>query len=291
MKSREHQMGYHWGGWKVVELNNFWCILTRHWRVNTAGLFLVLMLTSFRFCGWNESSYCADIYHSANPLIELKSNQVASILKRFLTWHLLNLAFPLLQLWHQTESPSSQWVTWLLSCPPRISFPVTRATREAAPGDASTEPGGTSAAEGKDSIAHELRKHKSVSRWFFDETFTPLLSFHRVVTEECYPYRPPQQTPAEVGRCMMQSRSIGRGKRQATQRCPNTHNYQNDIYQSTPPYRLSSNVSQTKNTPTHACTPILHQFNTWLASVVNSTQKSSLGKSKDIVNDMLLHLQ
>lgn len=63
------------------------------------------------------------------------------------------------------------------------------------------------------------------------------------MTEDCYPYRPPQQTPAEVGRCMMQSRSIGRGKRQATQHCPNTHNYQNDIYQSTPPYRLSSNVS------------------------------------------------
>lgn len=62
------------------------------------------------------------------------------------------------------------------------------------------------------------------------------------MTEDCYPYRPPQQPPAEVTRCMMQSRSVGRGKRQATQHCPNTHNYQNDIYQSTPPYRLSSNV-------------------------------------------------
>lgn len=68
----------------------------------------------------------------------------------------------------------------------------------------------------------------------------------RVVTEDCYPYQPPQQTPAEVGRCMMQSRSVGRGKRQATQRCPNTQNYHNDIYQSTPPYRLSSNVSERK---------------------------------------------
>lgn len=97
---------------------------------------------------------------------------------------------------------------------------------------------------------------------------SPLLSSHRVVTEDCYPYRPPQQTPAEVGRCMMQSRSIGRGKRQATQRCPNTHNYQNNIYQSTPPYRLSSNVSNTKQYipkqrhVMHACTPALHQFNT-----------------------------
>lgn len=72
----------------------------------------------------------------------------------------------------------------------------------------------------------------------------PLLSLS-VVTEDCYPYHPPQQTPAELGRCMMQSRSVGRGKRQATQRCPNTNNYQNDIYQSTPPYRLSTNVSST----------------------------------------------
>ncbi|XP_017309833.1 tubulointerstitial nephritis antigen-like [Ictalurus punctatus] len=65
-----------------------------------------------------------------------------------------------------------------------------------------------------------------------------------VVTEECYPFNPPQQTPAEVSRCMMQSRSVGRGKRQATARCPNTHNYNNEIYQSTPPYRLSSNEKE-----------------------------------------------
>lgn len=73
--------------------------------------------------------------------------------------------------------------------------------------------------------------------------FPSLLFSHRVVTEDCYPYQSPLEAPAEVGRCMMQSRSVGRGKRQATQRCPNTHNYHNDIYQSTPPYRLSSNVS------------------------------------------------
>ncbi|KAI4818182.1 hypothetical protein KUCAC02_011541 [Chaenocephalus aceratus] len=65
-----------------------------------------------------------------------------------------------------------------------------------------------------------------------------------VVTEDCYPYQSPLEAPAEVGRCMMQSRSVGRGKRQATQRCPNTHNYHNDIYQSTPPYRLSSNEKE-----------------------------------------------
>lgn len=76
-----------------------------------------------------------------------------------------------------------------------------------------------------------------------------------MVTDDCYPYQPPQQPPAEVGRCMMQSRSVGRGKRQATQRCPNTHNYQNDIYQSTPPYRLSSNVGARLNlNPLPICT-------------------------------------
>lgn len=62
-----------------------------------------------------------------------------------------------------------------------------------------------------------------------------------VVTEDCYPFSPPQQTPAEAARCMMQSRAVGRGKRQATAHCPNSHRYENEIYQSTPPYRLSSN--------------------------------------------------
>ncbi|XP_051527226.1 tubulointerstitial nephritis antigen-like [Myxocyprinus asiaticus] len=65
-----------------------------------------------------------------------------------------------------------------------------------------------------------------------------------VVTEECYPFSPPQQTPAEVARCMMQSRAVGRGKRQAIAHCPNSHSYHNEIYQSTPPYRLSSNEKE-----------------------------------------------
>ncbi|XP_036411414.1 tubulointerstitial nephritis antigen-like [Megalops cyprinoides] len=65
-----------------------------------------------------------------------------------------------------------------------------------------------------------------------------------VVTEECYPFTPPQQTPAQGARCMMQSRSVGRGKRQATAHCPNSHSYHNEIYQSTPPYRLSSNEKE-----------------------------------------------
>lgn len=42
---------------------------------------------------------------------------------------------------------------------------------------------------------------------------------------------------------MMHSRAMGRGKRQATSRCPNSHVDSNDIYQVTPVYRLASDVS------------------------------------------------
>lgn len=42
---------------------------------------------------------------------------------------------------------------------------------------------------------------------------------------------------------MMHSRATGRGKRQATARCPNHHVQANDIYQVTPAYRLGSSVS------------------------------------------------
>lgn len=65
-----------------------------------------------------------------------------------------------------------------------------------------------------------------------------------VVTQDCYPFSPPEQSAVEVARCMMQSRAVGRGKRQATAHCPNSHSYHNDIYQSTPPYRLSTNENE-----------------------------------------------
>lgn len=42
---------------------------------------------------------------------------------------------------------------------------------------------------------------------------------------------------------MMHSRAMGRGKRQATSRCPNSQVDSNDIYQVTPVYRLASDVS------------------------------------------------
>lgn len=64
----------------------------------------------------------------------------------------------------------------------------------------------------------------------------------RVVTDECYPFTSQESQPAAQP-CMMHSRSTGRGKRQATARCPNPQTHANEIYQSTPAYRLSSSVS------------------------------------------------
>ena len=65
---------------------------------------------------------------------------------------------------------------------------------------------------------------------------------HRVVTDECYPFTSQDSQPAAQP-CMMHSRSTGRGKRQATARCPNPQTHANDIYQSTPAYRLAPSVS------------------------------------------------
>ncbi|KAG7501239.1 tubulointerstitial nephritis antigen-like [Solea senegalensis] len=100
-----------------------------------------------------------------------------------------------------------------------------------------------------------------------------------VVTEDCYPYVPPQQTPAEVGRCMMQSRLVGRGKRQATQRCPNTVNYHNEIYQSTPPYRLSTNQKEIMkeimdNGPVQAIMEVHEDFFVYKSGIYKHTDVS-----------------
>ncbi|NWT01039.1 TINAL protein, partial [Mionectes macconnelli] len=65
----------------------------------------------------------------------------------------------------------------------------------------------------------------------------------RVVTDECYPFTSQQSQPGPQP-CMMHSRSTGRGKRQATARCPNPRTRSNEIYQSTPPYRLSSSEKE-----------------------------------------------
>lgn len=66
----------------------------------------------------------------------------------------------------------------------------------------------------------------------------------RVVSDHCYPFSGREQDEAgPAPPCMMHSRAMGRGKRQATARCPNSHVHANDIYQVTPAYRLGSNVS------------------------------------------------
>lgn len=66
----------------------------------------------------------------------------------------------------------------------------------------------------------------------------------RVVSDHCYPFVGREQDEAgPAPRCMMHSRAMGRGKRQATARCPSSHAHANDIYQVTPAYRLGSSVS------------------------------------------------
>lgn len=66
----------------------------------------------------------------------------------------------------------------------------------------------------------------------------------RVVSDHCYPFMGSERDEAgPAPRCMMHSRAMGRGKRQATARCPSSHVHANDIYQVTPAYRLGSSVS------------------------------------------------
>ncbi|CAM4631483.1 unnamed protein product [Leuciscus chuanchicus] len=97
-----------------------------------------------------------------------------------------------------------------------------------------------------------------------------------VVTEECYPFSAAQQNPAEVARCMMQTRAVGRGKRQATALCPNSHSYHNDVYQSTPPYRLSSNENEIRkeimdNGPVQAIMEVHEDFFVYKSGIYRHT--------------------
>lgn len=72
----------------------------------------------------------------------------------------------------------------------------------------------------------------------------PSCCLSRVVSDNCYPFSGQERNEAgPEPRCMMHSRAMGRGKRQAIARCPNHHVHANDIYQVTPVYRLGSNVS------------------------------------------------
>ncbi|XP_015203963.1 tubulointerstitial nephritis antigen-like [Lepisosteus oculatus] len=99
-----------------------------------------------------------------------------------------------------------------------------------------------------------------------------------VVTQECYPFSAPQ--PGETPHCMMHSRPVGRGKRQATARCPSAESYQNEIYQSTPPYRLSSNEKEIMkeimdNGPVQAIMEVHEDFFVYRSGIYRHTPVSS----------------
>uniref|UniRef100_A0A2K6V900 Tubulointerstitial nephritis antigen like 1 n=1 Tax=Saimiri boliviensis boliviensis TaxID=39432 RepID=A0A2K6V900_SAIBB len=66
-----------------------------------------------------------------------------------------------------------------------------------------------------------------------------------VVSDHCYPFSGRERDKAgPAPPCMMHSRAMGRGKRQATAHCPNGHVNNNNIYQVTPAYRLGSNDTE-----------------------------------------------
>ncbi|XP_039595481.1 tubulointerstitial nephritis antigen-like [Polypterus senegalus] len=87
-----------------------------------------------------------------------------------------------------------------------------------------------------------------------------------IVTEECYPFTGLHTDAGSHGnRCMVQTGSIGRGKRQAITHCPNAQSSSNEIYKTTPPYRLSSNEKEImkeimKNGPVQAIMEVHEDF-------------------------------
>ncbi|XP_013920798.1 PREDICTED: tubulointerstitial nephritis antigen-like [Thamnophis sirtalis] len=75
---------------------------------------------------------------------------------------------------------------------------------------------------------------------------------------------------------MMHTRSTGRGKRQATARCPNSQTDFNEIYQSTPAYRLSSNEKEImkelmENGPVQAIMEVHEDFFVYQSGIYQHT--------------------
>uniref|UniRef100_A0A8C2VDT2 Tubulointerstitial nephritis antigen-like n=1 Tax=Chinchilla lanigera TaxID=34839 RepID=A0A8C2VDT2_CHILA len=101
-----------------------------------------------------------------------------------------------------------------------------------------------------------------------------------VVSDHCYPFSGHEQ--AEAGPappCMMHSRAMGRGKRQATQRCPNSRIDANDIYQVTPAYRLGSDEKEImkelmKNGPVQALMEVHEDFFLYKGGIYSHTPLS-----------------
>ncbi|KAK6474417.1 tubulointerstitial nephritis antigen-like [Huso huso] len=110
-----------------------------------------------------------------------------------------------------------------------------------------------------------------------------------IVTEDCYPFSSSKTDSAsQRPQCMMHSQSVGRGKRQATARCPNQSSYTNDIYQSTPAYRISSNEKEIMkeimdNGPVQAILEVYEDFFVYKSGVyrhspVNNNKPSQFRK-------------
>ncbi|KAM5181165.1 tubulointerstitial nephritis antigen-like [Mantella aurantiaca] len=96
-----------------------------------------------------------------------------------------------------------------------------------------------------------------------------------VVTEECYPFSG-QNTNGPPAPCMMHSRSMGRGKRQATAHCPNPYASSNEIYQSTPAYRLASSEKEimkeiSENGPVQAIMEVHEDFFMYKSGIYKHT--------------------
>uniref|UniRef100_A0A8C5S999 Tubulointerstitial nephritis antigen like 1 n=1 Tax=Laticauda laticaudata TaxID=8630 RepID=A0A8C5S999_LATLA len=98
-----------------------------------------------------------------------------------------------------------------------------------------------------------------------------------VVTDECYPFTSEEKESSLTSPpCMMHTRSTGRGKRQATARCPSSQTDSNEIYQSTPAYRLSSNEKEImkelmENGPVQAIMEVHEDFFVYRSGVYQHT--------------------
>ncbi|XP_029426798.1 tubulointerstitial nephritis antigen-like isoform X2 [Rhinatrema bivittatum] len=106
-----------------------------------------------------------------------------------------------------------------------------------------------------------------------------------VVTEECYPFTSGEKDrPPTSGPCMMHSHSTGRGKRQAAARCPNLHTHSNQIYQSTPAYRLASSEKEImkevmENGPVQAIMEVYEDFFLYKGGIYRHTAAAA-GKAE-----------
>ncbi|XP_012620923.1 tubulointerstitial nephritis antigen-like isoform X2 [Microcebus murinus] len=101
-----------------------------------------------------------------------------------------------------------------------------------------------------------------------------------VVSDHCYPFSGRERDQAgPAPPCMMHSRAMGRGKRQATARCPNGHVHSNDIYQVTPAYRLGSSEKEImkelmENGPVQALMEVHEDFFLYQGGIYSHTPVS-----------------